>query len=141
MSAVIVDASVALKWFVEEEGSSDAADLIAASNPRLAPDLIIPEVLNAAWKAFSRGFMVREQYDSIPRLLPDLFQDIVPTKRLAPRAGALAWELNHPAYDCFYLALAEEQNLPLVTADRRLINRVVDTKFKALVVKLVGQSG
>jgi len=43
VSAVIVDASVALKWFVEEEGSSDAADLIAASNPRLAPDLIFPK--------------------------------------------------------------------------------------------------
>jgi predicted nucleic acid-binding protein len=68
VSAVIVDASVALKWFVEEEGSSDAADLIAASNPRLAPDLIIPEVLNAAWKAFSRGFMVREQYDTVSKI-------------------------------------------------------------------------
>ncbi|UEM04761.1 type II toxin-antitoxin system VapC family toxin [Skermanella rosea] len=141
MSAAIVDASVALKWFVEEEGSSDAADLIAGGTARLAPDLVIPEVLNAAWKAFSRGFMVREQYDAIPRLLPDLFQDIVPTKRLASRAATLAREMGHPAYDCFYLALAEEQNLPLITADRRLVNRVVDTKFERLVVKLIRQAG
>jgi predicted nucleic acid-binding protein len=136
VSAIIVDASVALKWFIEEEGSSEAVELIATGHPRLAPDLVIPEVLNAAWKALTRGFMVREQYDALARLLPDLFQEIVPTRRLAPRAAALARELNHPAYDCFYLALAEEQNLPLVTADRRLITRVIDTSFEPRVVNL-----
>jgi predicted nucleic acid-binding protein len=136
VSAIIVDASVALKWFIEEEGSSEAVKLIATGLPRLAPDLVIPEVLNAAWKALTRGFMVREQYDALARLLPDLFQEIVPTRRLAPRAAALARELNHPAYDCFYLALAEEQNLVLVTADRRLITRVIDTSFEPRVVNL-----
>ncbi len=44
-----------------------------------------------------------------------------PTEQLAAEALALALDLDHPVYDCVYLALAIARDLPLVTADRRLI--------------------
>jgi predicted nucleic acid-binding protein len=44
--------------------------------------------------------------------------------------------LRHPAYDCFYLALAERNTSPLVTADDRLIRRCADTPFEKLVQSL-----
>lgn len=47
-----------------------------------------------------------------------------PLRPLAPRAAALARELDHPVYDCFYLALAEAEGAALITADRRLVESV-----------------
>ena len=52
---LVVDASVACKWFVAESGSDAAAALLAGDQMLLAPDLIVPEVCNAAWSKLRRG--------------------------------------------------------------------------------------
>ena len=64
------------------------------------------------------------------------FEELVPTSVLKDRALAIAIELRHPAYDCFYLALAERRTSSLVTADDRLIRRCADTPFEKLVQSL-----
>ena len=46
------------------------------------------------------------------------------TAPLAPRATAMALDLDHAIYDCFYLALAEREDAPLVTADRRFLGKL-----------------
>ena len=51
-------------------------------------------------------------------------------------ALAIAIELRHPVYQCFYLALAERNTSPLVTADEQLIRRCADTPFEKLVRRL-----
>jgi predicted nucleic acid-binding protein len=55
---------------------------------------------------------------------------------LCSDAVAAALELNHPVYNCFYLALAWERAVPLVTADRRLLTRIADTQWAAHAVGL-----
>jgi len=57
-------------------------------------------------------------------------------RELLDRAFAIAIELRHPAFDCFYLALAERSTSPLVTADDRLISRCAGTPFEKLVQSL-----
>ena len=52
---VVIDASVALKWFVEEQGTEQAAALLAGQDLLIAPDLIVAEVANAGWKPFVRA--------------------------------------------------------------------------------------
>src|ERR1019366_6257945 len=64
------------------------------------------------------------------------FDELMPTSVLKDRALAIAIELRHPAYDCFYLAVAERNTSPLVTADDRLIRRCADTPFEKLVQSL-----
>ena len=49
----------------------------------------------------------------------------------------LARELRHPAYDCFYLALAIERDLDLVTADARFVRAVSGTAYAARVRPLI----
>jgi predicted nucleic acid-binding protein len=46
---------------------------------------------------------------------------LIPDEELRVRAFTLAFDLKHPIYDCFYLALAERERCPLITADSRLI--------------------
>ena len=132
----IVDASVVLKWFVEESGTSEAVALLNRQMPLAAPDLIIPETINAAWKSLTRGFMTAEQYEAVATLFPSLLAEIVPSSTLALRASQMAKELNHAAYDCFYLALAEVRQANLVTADTRLLRRLVGTAYEETVKAL-----
>ncbi|MDF2781136.1 MAG: PilT protein domain protein, partial [Geminicoccaceae bacterium] len=59
-----------------------------------------------------------------------------PTAILASRAMMLALELDHPVYDCFYLALAESEQSAMLTADRRLLARLSRSNLAALAEPL-----
>jgi predicted nucleic acid-binding protein len=124
---LVVDASVALKWFVREEGSDRAAAILESHATLIAPDLIVAEACNAAWRSWRAGGLHPAQRAAVAEKLPAALDAIIPCAGLAPRAMALAAKLDHPAYDCFYLALAEQRAATLVTADRRLLSRVAGT--------------
>jgi predicted nucleic acid-binding protein len=118
---IVVDASVALKWYVAEEDSGAALALLTSGERLIAPDLVVAELRNGAWRLVRRGELRKEQLAIIARGVPEAFAALHGSAALATRAAALALELNHPVYDCFYLALSEAQSAPLVSADRRLI--------------------
>ena len=56
---------------------------------------------------------------------------------LAAAAARLAIDLDHPAYDCFYLALAIQTQYPLVTADTRFHDKVRGHPYLAESVRHV----
>ena len=127
---LVIDASVALKWFVAEEGT-DAAEAVAARHELTAPELVVAEVCNGLWKIERLGRLPPEDAAEAVASVAGYFDRLFMITPLAPRAAAIARELGHPVYDCFYLALAEAQDVPLVTADRRLTGRVAGTPFAA----------
>lgn len=119
-----VDASVVVKWSVSEELVANATLLLAHRLDLHAPDLVIVEFANACWKKFRMG------------QLPDVTQHLAAMERLptritlhslgslALRGAEIALALDHPVYDCLYLACAEGTGSQLVTADRRFANQV-----------------
>jgi predicted nucleic acid-binding protein len=118
MRALVVDASVAVKWVVEEEGSEAAASL--AGGDLAAPTLLLAECANVLWAKARRGELNREEALQRLQALRASPLELFPLESLVERALELAYELNHPAYDAFYLALAERLDRSLVTDDRRL---------------------
>ncbi len=102
----------------------------------IAPDLVIAEIANAAWKFVIFDRMTAESARSAVREVVKAFEELVPASVLKDRALAIAIELHHSAYDCFYLALAERSTSLLVTADERLIRRCANTSFEKLVQSL-----
>lgn len=129
---LVVDASVACKWFVEEAGSEGAAALLAGEE-LIAPDLILAEVGNALWRKLRMGQVTLVQAVDAVAALAGFFDDLVSGTRLATRAFAVAEMLGHPVYDCFYLALAEQSDTRLVTADARLLARLARTEWAGRV--------
>ena len=117
---VTVDASVAVKWFVEEEGRSQALTLTAPRLERHAPDLMLPECANVIWKKQRRGEIASAEpfIDQIARLSEVM--TLHPGAELVREAVGIALEAGHPVYDCFYIACAKLTDSVLVTADRRL---------------------
>jgi predicted nucleic acid-binding protein len=131
--ALIVDASVAIKWFIDEPGSDVARRLWRDEPDLLAPDLIVAEVCNAAWRKVRLGQSNSAQAKAIAARLHRGVLQLRSSAPLASRAIELAFALDHPVYDCFYLALAEAEQIGLVTADRRLESRLRATPWGAAV--------
>ena len=127
---LVVDASVAIKWFLVEPGDREALALLDGGQSLIAPELVVAEVVNAVWKRLMGGGIDRAQAADVPSAIVKLFFELRPIVSLAARALEIAAELRHPAYDCFYLALVEERGAKLVTADRRLLSRLAGTPWQ-----------
>lgn len=132
----VVDASVALKWFIAEVNTPRALALLTADERTIAPTLIVAELCNAAWRLWRRGEMARAQVSVVAARAPSLFTALISEVDLAKRASEISLDLGHPAYDCFYLSLAERENATLVTADRRLVERVRGTPWGSRAIAL-----
>lgn len=131
---MIIDASVAFKLIVPEAGS-EAAGALAAEADLHAPILLHAEVANALWKMVRRGQL---QADGVGLRLAslDALITFVDEGAVAPRALEIAIELDHPAYDCVYLAVAEMLDAPFVTADERLQRKLADTPWNDRIRRL-----
>jgi predicted nucleic acid-binding protein len=133
---VVVDASVALKWFVQEEGTPSALSMLVSADALIAPELVIAEMCNAAWRMSQTGRMTKEQAMIVSAQAGRLFHETVSLDSLSVRASQLAFLLDHPAYDCFYLSLAEQRRTEVVTADRRFVAKTRGTAWAGRVVLL-----
>ncbi len=51
----VVDASVVIKWFIEENLSAEAEAILGHGEPLFAPDLLLAEIGNVLWKKVIRG--------------------------------------------------------------------------------------
>jgi predicted nucleic acid-binding protein len=120
----VLDASVGLKWVLNESDSDKARALRhqfrAALREFVAPNLFAVECAHALTKGERKRTIVNPQdlYDEVmldsPRLRPS-----VP---LMVRAIEIARKARIAVYDCVYVALAEQEGCDLITADRKVIN-------------------
>ena len=119
---LVADASLLLSIYLEEANSA-AARAALGGEVVLAPQLILGEVANGLWRACRMGRLRPEEARLLMPTVPSVFAELVPLEDLAPAALNLALRHDHPAYDCFYVALAAREAAPLLTADRRLAQR------------------
>jgi predicted nucleic acid-binding protein len=133
---LVVDASVAVKWFLDEPEDREARALVEGAEALIAPELIVAEVLNAIWKRLLAGDADIRQGPRVAAALPKVLAQIGSLAPLASRALEIAAPLRHPAYACFHLALAAERGAKLVTADRRLIGRSAGTPWREDAISL-----
>ena len=135
-----VDASIVIKWFVAEPLSDETRLLLAGRIHLQAPELLLVEFANTIWKKKRRG----ELPDAQPYLeelvgLPDIIT-LHRDGELVERAASIAMELDHPIYDCLYLACAESTDSNLITADQRFADKAV-AKLPDTPVRYIGAPG
>lgn len=126
MTEVVIDASVAIKW-VAPEASTDHAVALLDGTRLLAPDLLVAECANILWKKVVRAEMERETAIVAAQAIERVEIELVPMRLFLADSLKLAIALDHPAYDCLYLALALARGCRFVTADGRLLNRLGKT--------------
>lgn len=125
---MIIDASVAVKWLIEEPDSGTALALLGTDD-LVAPSLIHAEVGNAIYKKRKLGeFAHEEDLSTLPAQLASIIRTVDEVPMMS-RALELALALDHTIYDCVYLAVAEAMNDDLITADIRFFKRLGRHKF------------
>lgn len=122
MTRFVVDASVAIKWFLPEIHSAAALRLLQGEHTLLAPDLLWAEAGNILWKRRRRGELTDDEAVEILRSLRRLPLQIHSSEELAETAWHIASGRDRSFYDSLYMALAEHRGCPMVTADSKLFN-------------------
>jgi len=125
MPRYVVDASVAAKWYFEEEHSTEAARLLAQDDVELlAPDFIRIEVAAVAWKRVIRNEITAEKAEEIVDELGRVPIDLVPTVDLVAAALQTALRVRRSVYDSVYLTYAVQAGAALLTGDRKLYDAI-----------------
>jgi len=118
--ARVLDASAAVRLTVGDAAASGLAESIRAAALVLAPELMLTEVANTLWKLQRADHLAGLHPQQLLLDARELVDRVEPDRHLQAEALALACHLNHPVYDCLYLALARREAATLVSADRRL---------------------
>jgi len=114
---IVVDASVALKWVLDEPESEAAVAL--RDQELIAPALWLAEAANALWRHARTGEISDQEAAAFFSELLKAPVASLPIEPYLERALEFAMEIGHPVYDCIYLALALHHRTHVVTADRR----------------------
>lgn len=122
MTIVVVDASVAAKWFLPEDDSDIAERLLAAAGEIHAPDLMRIEVANTFWKHILGKNVTLADWEFARPRLERCVSRWHASGPLIAEATRMACAAEHPIYDFVYLVLAQRLGAPFVTADRRFLS-------------------
>jgi len=117
---VVVDASVAIKWFLPELHDDAALRLLRAEHRLVAPDLLFPEVGNVLWKRVRRREATASEAGAVLDALVAVPLEVHASQPMMPVAFEIACATGRTVYDSLYLALAVLRECPMVTADRKL---------------------
>jgi predicted nucleic acid-binding protein len=118
--SLVLDASAVLRLITHDPIASGWVEQVGQAPLVLAPALMLTEVANALWKLQRSAGLAGMDPQQLLADAADLVDQIEPDRHLQVEALALACHLNHPVYDCLYLALARREAACLLTADQRL---------------------
>ena len=137
---IVVDASVAVKWLVAEEGSDAADRLLTDGDDLYAPRLMASEIANALWRKARLGEIERDQAAVLMTAVSELPVLWCEDEAVCADAVRLALTLERPVYDFMYLALAQRHGARMVTADERFANALASTEHRGTVTALAGHA-
>jgi predicted nucleic acid-binding protein len=122
MGVCVIDASAMLRLITAQPEAQEIERRVAECALVLAPALMLTEVANVLWK-LQRAVALPAAADpqELLRTATELVDHLEPDRHLQAEALALAIRLNHPVYDCLYLALARREAAQLLSCDQRLL--------------------
>jgi predicted nucleic acid-binding protein len=136
VSDLIVDASVAVKWFTLEIDRDKAEAILRSDHTLMAPWLIVTEVANALARKVGQGLVTTPDAAEYVSSLPILVSRLLDIDDLIRPAFENACSHRHPIYDFIYLEAARNRNTQMVTADSRFIARLAGSSLARFVMSL-----
>lgn len=123
MSSLVVDASVALKWVLNEPGHLKARSIVGSAR-LAAPDFLMLECANALWATVRRKVISGSDAAIGLAKIAAVAVDLHPITAHVSAAQAIAFEIDRTVYDSIYVALALRLGAQVVTADVKFARAV-----------------
>lgn len=130
MSVHVVDASVAAKWFLDEDLCDETRGVLHTGYSLHAPDFLLLEMDSIFLKRIRRGDITLDDADDARLMLSRVPIAYHTFSTYLDAAFAIANETGQGIYDSLYVALAALLKARMVTADRRLYDGVRNGRFK-----------
>lgn len=129
MNTYIIDASIAAKWFFDEDLAEEARRLVHRKNRLSAPDFFLLEMDSIFCKRIRRGDITVTDGDDARGMLRRFPIEYYAFASLQNLAYDIAKQTGQGIYDCLYLALSVQLSSRMVTADRRFYNGLKANPF------------
>ena len=123
MSAICVDASVAVKWVLPEDDSDEALRLWRSSGELWSPDLLLIECANAIRHRVEHGPLEAEDAVRLLRALLGVDLNLLSSREIAEEALGIALQTGLTVWDACYVVVARGVGAELWTADHQLHKR------------------
>lgn len=136
MTTLVVDASVACKWYLDEVWSDVARRLLVEEVRLAVPRFFFLETCSVMAKRHRRSEVAADDVRAVAESLERLPLSVWPDSALLRDTVQAALRYRCSVYDSMYLALAERIDGRLVTADRRLVKAFADTEWAARLLSL-----
>lgn len=132
----VIDASVAVKWFVREEGTEEAHKLLDELSFFYAPDLFLMEIDSILTKKVRKNELAISDSFRKRRIFRQMPYKLIAYKEVEEFSFRLATEFSISLYDAAYLSTAIDYDAVFYTADKRLVNGMSNTPFDKHVKQL-----
>jgi len=126
----VIDASVAVKWYIPETYEQEATGLLKGRHQLHVPELILPELGNIIWKKVKRAEITGVEAENIVAAVSRKRWMIHSHKNLLKSAYTGAEATGQTVYDWTYLSLAMSLAYEFVTADEKFYRSLENTAFK-----------
>lgn len=129
MKSIIIDASVALKWFFENEDDQDKANILLQNIRDGKLQLVVPdiwwyEITNVFRSSIKSGKMSLKNVKMHLKDLRELNLVTVDFISIMDLTCQIAVKLDISVYDASYVVLAKSQKYPFYTADKKLLDKI-----------------
>lgn len=136
MNSPVIDACVAIKWFLPEINYEKAGAILTKYKKMIVPDLFYIEMDAIIVRKVRQKLLSSDDADEIYTEMRNIPSVIVPYKRISKIAFDLSSALFITQYDACYLSVAIEHNQSFYTADKRLARAIKDTPFENYIKEL-----
>jgi len=131
---VVIDSSIALKWFIDEKDSSEARAIFQRHIDEIisifAPYEIILEVINALY--YRADFDNRKLQTVVETLFQAELNFASLNNSLALLTAEMMMKHNIASYDALFIALSQQLDSPLFTADKKHHQKKYSKRIKYL---------
>jgi predicted nucleic acid-binding protein len=142
---LVIDASVVIKAYVPEILSDKAVEVMSrlaeGELVLLAPDLLYPETGNILWKKRRLHELTIAEVDEIVDAISALPIKIEASRPVMPLAVTIAMQSGITVYDAMYVAVARIYETRMITADKKLVDALLNTEFSEYVQWLAAGIG
>ncbi len=130
MISVVVDASVAVKWFLHEDRSDEAIRILEQDYHFIAPSFLKLEFDSVLGKWNRSGRLEISKSKEIRKLFSGIYIHYVAEETISSLAFEYSSFLPITFYDALYLSIAKVYNCTMVTYDKNLISAVAGTDLE-----------